>query len=293
MPNFTSIYSQSYTGFPDTNPVGSPFSASGALKQLRVLSGLLCASGTIIQGGFGKNTVTVLNNDQYVKVVIGSMGASGASLTANLRDNSTDTTYIQMSLLATGGVVKVQDFWNGGATLINVTGVTFTPGDVYTFYVVGGAVGILRNGVSFATGTGVTVAGTQNFTSLSVHYKSVITDTSFSLYEVGNASTIGNPTAGTVGIGSFSGNSFGAAFTNLQNLDVVQVVNEGGNVVWNLSSNGVANPGSTTQGALFTYYGSSFAQAFMNPQNLDVLQVVQAGGNVVFSVDYQGNAGSH
>lgn len=89
------------------------------------------------------------------------------------------------------------------------------------------------------------------------------------------------------------GSSLAASVKNPSSLDLLQVVDEGGKVVWNLTSAGVAtaNPSTSTASALLTrYFGSSFSAAFKNPSNLDILQVVDEGGTVVFWVDHTGAA---
>lgn len=107
-------------------------------------------------------------------------------------------------------------------------------------------------------------------------------------------------TNGTV-VGVFQGSTLAAAFTNPQQLDILQVVNEGGTVVYNLDRNGVnnTNPVSPTKvggipQALYQQNGaSSLASAF--PGNaatqLDLLQVISGvGGVLIFHVDYLGVA---
>lgn len=90
------------------------------------------------------------------------------------------------------------------------------------------------------------------------------------------------------------------AHTNLSQVDLIQVIAQGGKVVWNLTSAGVvnvnpANPskaGGQPVALLGQFFGSSFAAAFpvsSNPQKLDLYQV-HDGSVVVFHVDFQGNA---
>ena len=172
-------------------------------------------------------------------------------------------------------------------------------GDVIETNVQGICIRVLKNSTPVITAFDTTYSAGQT----GIYGAANATSNGFSAWSGGTSNVapifpvaVGPSTTGTVGIGQFFGTTFEAAFTNPESLDVVQVVNEGGKVVWNLSFNGTgaSNPVSPTAGALFTYFGSSFAQAFnTNPDNLDVLQVVQPGGMAIFSVDYQGNAGSH
>lgn len=105
-------------------------------------------------------------------------------------------------------------------------------------------------------------------------------------------------TNGTV-VGVFSGMSLATAFVNPQGLDILQVINEGGTVVYHLDKNGVnrTNPASPSKVggipmAMYQQNGaSSLAVAFFNPGNLDLLQVISPTGQaVVFHVNYLGVA---
>lgn len=97
----------------------------------------------------------------------------------------------------------------------------------------------------------------------------------------------------TVGIGEFGGNTLAEAFYNPQHMDLIQVINEGGDVVWNLTFDGDTNfnPVSSTRKALVgSYFGESFALAFPNPYSKDVFQVIGQGDNVVFWIDANGES---
>jgi hypothetical protein len=106
----------------------------------------------------------------------------------------------------------------------------------------------------------------------------------------------------SVGSGS-AANILLNAFSNPRSLDIVQVVNEGGNCVWNLNNVGLTatNPTGYTQGpggkpqALMTLFGNTFAQAIASASNssnpLDLLQVLDNnGGAVLFHVNNSGLA---
>jgi hypothetical protein len=84
------------------------------------------------------------------------------------------------------------------------------------------------------------------------------------------------------------------AHTNVSGLDLYQVINQSGKVVWSLSSSGVVtlNPVNPSATALMgRHEGTSFATAFPDPtgQKLDIYQI-HDGSKVVYHVDYQGNA---
>lgn len=87
------------------------------------------------------------------------------------------------------------------------------------------------------------------------------------------------------------GSSLAASVQNPSKLDLLQVVDEGGKVVWNLTSTGVANtnPATSTASALLKrYFGSTFSAAFTNPSSSDIFQVIDQGGAVVYHVDHLG-----
>jgi len=112
-------------------------------------------------------------------------------------------------------------------------------------------------------------------------------------------------TNGTV-VGQFPGTKTGTAaqivagaFTNPKNLDILQVVNEGGKVVWNLDYAGVAsaNPaapsksnGNIPTALIAQMFGSTLAAAMAsNPGSLDILQITQQqGGKVILYVNAAG-----
>jgi hypothetical protein len=97
------------------------------------------------------------------------------------------------------------------------------------------------------------------------------------------------PSTGSSGLGTFQGSSLSDAFPNPSGMDLAQVVNESGVVVWNLTASGTANynpTNSTPNSLLGRFEGSSAYAAFTS--NSDILQVVNKGGHVVFYVDFLG-----
>jgi hypothetical protein len=80
------------------------------------------------------------------------------------------------------------------------------------------------------------------------------------------------------------------AFSNPLNLDLVQVVNKRGKVVWNVTPGGEVNINSdspTANTLLRQFCEATFAQAFAeNPMEYDVFQVVGPGGVRIFHVDH-------
>lgn len=97
-------------------------------------------------------------------------------------------------------------------------------------------------------------------------------------------------TNGTV-IGQFEGTSWATAFTNFSKQDILQVLNQGGKVVFSIDYLGAAhtNPSTPTPTALYQQNGAaSLALAFTNPSGLDLLQISSPGGNIVKYVDHLG-----
>jgi hypothetical protein len=103
-------------------------------------------------------------------------------------------------------------------------------------------------------------------------------------------------TDGTVGIGTFfvEGLTLASAFSNPRRLDLVQVVNELGKVVWNVTADGeifLDSRSPTASALLGQFRGATFAQAFPdNPMDYDVLQVAGPDGAGIFHVDHTGKA---
>jgi hypothetical protein len=103
-------------------------------------------------------------------------------------------------------------------------------------------------------------------------------------------------TNGTVGIGTFfvEGLTLASAFSNPLRLDLIQVVNDVGKVVWNLTADGeifLESRSPTPSALLGQFRGATFAQAFPdNPMDFDVLQVAGPDGVGIFHLDYTGKA---
>jgi hypothetical protein len=105
---------------------------------------------------------------------------------------------------------------------------------------------------------------------------------------------------------SQSGTTVAGAFPqgpgSAQNLDLLQIIGQGGSVLLNVDSAGVVHNAAvsptngTRVGQFQTRLNSSattaqlFADAFSNPSQLDILQVINAGGNIHYFLDYLGVA---
>lgn len=246
--------------------------------------------------------------NQYMQVT-GHFNDAQADIAFFLRDDLQGNSYYAQvcpssSPVAGGGFSFLLGMVHSGIGFVPVVqnnNHTFASGDVYLFAVQGNTLYFYQNGVLIEQGAADNsrISGVVGF---QLDDNTAITDAGITLFSAGSVASVGPPTLGVVGplgvLNSFSSSPsyFVNAVSNPSGSDVLQVINEGGKVVWNLDKNGNANvnPVSPTFGALNTVFGSSFIQAFApNPYNLDVLQVVSPGGKVVFSVDYQGNAGTH
>ncbi len=108
---------------------------------------------------------------------------------------------------------------------------------------------------------------------------------------------------GTALIAAQPGSSWDVAFPAVsgQNLDVLQIVDEGQGVVLNVDHAGVVhNPAvSATNGTRLGVFQTSlasgdttahyFTNAFSNPANLDIVQIISpTGGSIVKYLDFQG-----
>ena len=108
---------------------------------------------------------------------------------------------------------------------------------------------------------------------------------------------------GTALIAQQPGTSWATAYPNVnsQNLDILNIIDEGGSVLLNIDYAGVVhNPASASTGSqtlLGQFYttltsgttAALIANAFDNPSNLDIVQVVSpAGGSVAKYIDYLG-----
>ena len=92
-------------------------------------------------------------------------------------------------------------------------------------------------------------------------------------------------------IGRYRGTSIQTAFLNPLQLDLIQIADHGGDVIWKLDSNGTVtqNPTSQTQGTIIgKFLGSNFQNAFYNLDQLDVIQISTFGGGIVWYLNYEG-----
>jgi hypothetical protein len=110
---------------------------------------------------------------------------------------------------------------------------------------------------------------------------------------------------GTALLTQINGTSWATAFPQVggpvQNLDIINIIDQGGNVILNVDYNGVVhNPASAATGinTRLGQYESSiasgttaaiFAATFTNASNQDILQVLSpTGGSVANYLDYLG-----
>jgi hypothetical protein len=108
---------------------------------------------------------------------------------------------------------------------------------------------------------------------------------------------------GTAMLQQQEGTSWATAWPQVntsQDLDILNIIDEGGNVLLNVDYAGVVhNPASaatgsqTCLGQFQTRLASGttaalFADAFANPSQLDIVQIISVGGSIAKYIDYLG-----
>lgn len=221
-------------------------------------------------------------NDQYVEITVGSLVGSGI-LEFEARATLDSTAGYVMQINPTILVLA-------GGSIIATPAANVRVGDKFRIECLGTKISFFYNGTLLLSQTDAGRAS--GVVDLSVAPNAVVTDTGFSKFVAGSLSGVVNPpTTGTL-YGVYSG-SLQTAFQNPYSMDLMQVVNEGNKVVWNLTSTGITNvnPTNPTSDAILgRFEGSSFSTAFLNPNKLDLIQIQSPGSSIPFHVDYQGNA---
>lgn len=244
------------------------------------------AIGTLVVGNTNSMYYSgaTLGANQYVEITVGAL-APGGVLEFEARATLDSTV---------GYIVQAQSsalVFVGGAISLVLSPFSVLPNDKIRIECLGTKISLFYNGTLMLSQVDAAIAS--GIVDISLFPATVLTDTSFSKFIAGNLSgSINPPTPGTV-YGVFNGRNLASAFTNPFRMDLMQVVNAGNQVVWNLTSSGITNvnPTSPTPNALICQFeGSSFATAFPNLNKLDLMQIQAPGGSVPFHVDYQGNA---
>lgn len=226
--------------------------------------------------------------DQYAEAKVTS-AAIGTGPAIRI-STAADTAYAL--ILGFANTAKLIKIVAGVTTVLGQAIYVFNNGDMFRVEALGSIITAKINGViQLVASDSAIAAGKFGLVGVAAG-----TTQTFSNWAGGNVVIVGPPTLGTLSLGSYNGISLSTAIANPSSLDIIQILSEGGRVVWNLDKNGVAtiNPTTPTRGALNTFFGANFQSSFSpNPQSLDIFQVVGQGGKVVFSVDSQGNAGNH
>jgi hypothetical protein len=253
--------------------------------QLAVVSDVCESSSSQLDGIEFFTSLPVASN-QFVEAVIGQF-VSGLGSAVNLYGRS-DLALTNYYYLAVGNSVLQLDVYINSVQnrLALVSMPVINTGDVVRMEMSGSSIIVLYNGVvKISVTNGAVLSG---FPGLEIAAAAVQSDTSVTLFKTGG---ITNSTPGTIYPGIYEGSSLAAAFANPSGFDLMQVINEGGRVVWNLTAAGIAstNPSRPTANSILgKFSGSSFATAFPNPGQLDLIQVVNEGGGIVFGLNYQG-----
>ncbi len=164
-----------------------------------------------------------------------------------------------------------------------------------------GTLNVYYNGALIQTvsGLGALFDNVQGLPGFDLGTNGAITDVEINYFEAGNISDASSVTTSVNSPGTYFGQSLERAFQNPNQFDLIQVVNEGGDVIWCLNFAGLVttNPANQANPTLDTYLGKyrgqTFADAFPYLNKLNIFQVVNQGGHVIFFVDYQGNAATN
>lgn len=294
---FTQTFNETFSGV-NANPIDpAKWATSPGLGALQQLNHNLLST-TVLSGA---NYIgAVVPSNQYVDVTFSAFTGSTVNLwQIGLRGNANQQNEYVLSLQNNGDgtldtyiAVYVNNAEN---KLLDIGDVPFLPGDIFRFCAFGTLFQGFRNGAllgsasdsNFSSGTPgnfIQLGGIGEISNLAVsNYAGGIVSGNFS----------SAPTLGVIYPGAYPGLNLRAAFTNPQQLDLLQVVDQGAGVIWSLNAQGNAafNPNAPTSSAVLgRFEGQTFAAAFPNPGKFDILQVVNSGGSVVFHVDYQGNA---
>jgi hypothetical protein len=284
MTSLVQIASDNFTR-PNEAPLGSANWTNFSVGTGLAVVNNLCV-GRDITGDAELYTGVTLSANQYAATTVGQFGISSE---INL--------YTRSDMLGLGGY-QAFFFGNGvGGFSINLFGafgsmglfvLNQSPqvGDTMLLASVGNTHSVFYNGTKVISA--VDSVFTSGISGLGIKFSAAQPDTSVSLFTTGQAMTSNSQT------GVYEGTSLSKTFTNPSGLDLIQVVNEGGKVVWNLTSTGVANTNpiqATGQALLSRYEGSSFANAFSNLAGNDILQIINPiSGTIVFGVSAQGTS---
>lgn len=174
-----------------------------------------------------------------------------------------------------------------GPSVLYATGVepTFGVGGKLRLEAVGTAIQLLYNGVLLSTIHDPTLATGQPGLFFRYGSSSTPYDTAVSLFTAGSISTGAPSPLGTTTLGTFEGRNLKEAVSNPEGMDLIQVLNQGGKVVWGLTASGIAkvNPVSPSPKALLgQFFGNNFVEAFPNFRGQDIFKVVNQGNPVFF-----------
>lgn len=278
----------------DENPLTATkwtLTTNGASSNLQIKSHV--AVSTVVGGSPTPSSMyytgAVLPNDQYAEMTLGPMATTGILELIARSATTAATGYLFEQVKQADGSVTLA--LTGGAIPLQIIG-SFPGmvGDVVRVECLGQAITFLYNGlVVYSVKDSGNASGVA---TIGAFPASAPTDTGLIHFAAGSITSSG-PSLGTV-LGSFNGTSVATAFANPGNLDILQVVNEGGQVIWSLTGAGIASSNPTTftsKAILGQFEGQFFNTAFpTNSGQLDILQIRGPGGALTFRIDFLGNA---
>jgi hypothetical protein len=252
---------------------------------------------------FGSEQYTGISwpNNQWAEITLGAyenlagFSEVGIVLRAPLYPTGSSAFYILTTQIIAGGTQF--NLVGPKGTILQPTGPAISTGDTILTACVGSALYVFHNG---------TLLGSSNDTSVTSGYAGTLVKSAFS-----GATGLTNFVGGLCSLGPTIGSIIQGTFANLSNnsnpvmgalpqnsrgqLDLIQIISTGGQVVWKLDYTGTVtvNPTSWTRGTILgQFFGASWSAAFQqnntNPYDLDILQIRDTGGQIVWWLDYTG-----
>lgn len=292
---YTQLFSENFHGA-NQNPINpAKWTTAVGFSALQQINNV-CEPSAVDSCAANYTAISWLNN-QYAQFTFTISAVNEGEVDIVLRSDSSQDNCYDFGFTNNGDgtlSIVVGIFIGGGfAPFYENDSLSFVSGDIFKAEAFGNTISLYQNSVvvvsvvdsTLSSGFGGLFAGA----NVSVSDAQVLSFSGGSVAQV--PPNAGDPTIDTIYPGAYLGANLLAAFSNPQQLDLIQVVSEGGRVVWSLDAFGTASafPSFFTPDALIGQFeGSSFAQAFPNPGKFDILQVKNQGGGVVYYVDHTG-----
>lgn len=297
---FTQVVEENFSTTPNQNPATGWTTTTG-FSALQVQGGRLVATATTAcQASY---TGSSFNDDQYLDVILNA--ANFAQLAGTKFGVRVDSAATQGYYLALTGTV------GDGPCTIQITDVGGNPigasvqqvvhqNDTFRIAAQGNTLLAFQNTVQIIKTSDSQYLNGGSPTVYILDINSHPYTKGISFMDAGNITTGGKYQSNTL-LGCYQGNGIdgaeglGGAFFNPQDLDLLQVIDVNGNIVWHVDFDGDDSPNPTSptgEALLGKFKGATFAQAFPQPNGgvSDLIQVINNQGQIIWFVDYQGNA---